>query len=113
MFSYRVYALFIIPGTVLLSLIKNFKAIAPTSLFANFCLLYSALVIFGNIGPSAQLTGAIATGIVSQFRIVLIVCHEQKIKVTTLQCPLPTPYLLVPLTFSTSSNSSSFFEQCM
>ena len=46
-FSYQVYALLIMPAVIALTWIKDFKTIAPTSIFANICMVYSCAVIFG------------------------------------------------------------------
>eukprot|EP00043_Microstomoeca_roanoka_P008276 m.79723 g.79723 ORF g.79723 m.79723 type:complete len:473 (+) comp14175_c0_seq3:91-1509(+) len=45
-FSYQVYALILSPGIVLITWIKSYKTIAPTSILANLCTFYSCAVIF-------------------------------------------------------------------
>ncbi|EDQ90898.1 uncharacterized protein MONBRDRAFT_1039, partial [Monosiga brevicollis MX1] len=45
--SVPAYALIVLPGAILLTWIRDFRTIAPTSIVATLCLIFSFIVIFG------------------------------------------------------------------
>eukprot|EP00056_Hartaetosiga_gracilis_P021839 m.26753 g.26753 ORF g.26753 m.26753 type:complete len:492 (+) comp9294_c0_seq2:468-1943(+) len=91
-FSFRIYALFVIPFAVCLGFIESFKRIAPASMLANTLLLFCSSVVIEYIFEHIGQTVPASPGCTFEPGIPAIPSSATSIPGTCMRAPEPVPY---------------------